>query len=246
MPYLAALLVFHPLLRRIHDFLRPISFQNGPSKSNGKSTYISAADGEARLEQRASFDFGFALIFLVALHGFSAFKILIILYMNFCVATRLPRKYVPAATWIFNIGTLFANELADGYKFTKIAAYFSPLDGAAFQEESLAHNWGVWLDSYGGLMSRWEILFNLTVLRLISFNMDYYFSLNSRGGSPIEVCGHPSIANSLLILTRRNNSTRQIFPNETELQHLRMPKNTTSATMLPMLFTPLYTSRVQS
>ena len=167
--------------------------------------------------------------------------------MNFCVATRLPRKYVPAATWIFNIGTLFANELADGYKFTKIAAYFSPLDGAAAQEESSAHNLGAWLDSYGGIMSRWEILFNLTVLRLISFNMDYYFSLTRRGGSPIEVCGHPSItAGLLLILIRRNNSTLQISPNETELQHLRMSKNTTSATMLPMLFTPLFTSRVQS
>lgn len=111
--------------------------------------------------------------------------------MNFCIATRLPRKYIPAATWIFNIATLFANELAGGYKFANIAAYLTPLEGPGPHDTNLDHNWGAWLDSYGGIISRWEILFNLTVLRLISFNMDYYFSLNMRGGSPIEVCCSP-------------------------------------------------------
>jgi hypothetical protein len=139
------------------------------------------------LEQRASFDFGFALIFLVALHGFSALKVLLILYANFCIATRVPHKYVPAATWIFNISTLFANELGDGYKFAKIIALFTPSDGFFSQEANTAHNWGPWLDSYGGIMPRWEVLFNITVLRLISFNMDYYFSLDRRSGSPTEV-----------------------------------------------------------
>ena len=47
--------------------------------------------------------------------------------------------------------------------------------------------WGRWLDSFGGLLSRWEILFNLTVLRMISFNMDYYWSLDRRSYSPVEV-----------------------------------------------------------
>jgi hypothetical protein len=184
-PYLAILLTFHPILRRIYNSLRPVATRKGFPKSNGNSAYISAADGEARMEQRASFDFGWALIFLVALHGFSVFKILVILYMNFNIATRVPRKYIPVATWVFNIGTLFANELSDGYKFAKIAAYLSPLEG--LQEPSMAHNWAEWLDSYGGIMSRWEILFNITVLRLISFNMDYYFSLNTRSGGSLEV-----------------------------------------------------------
>jgi hypothetical protein len=151
----------------------------------------------------------------VALHGFSAFKILLILYINFCIATRLPRKYVPAATWIFNISTLFANELAEGYKFEKIAAYLLPLDGVTLQETNVAHNWGIWLDSYGGIMSRWEILFNLTVLRLISFNMDYYFSLDRRSGSPEEVSRSPPPGCLLLMPIRRSNSTPPISPNGT-------------------------------
>jgi hypothetical protein len=50
-----------------------------------------------------------------------------------------------------------------------------------------SRNFGHTLDSYGGLMARWEVLFNFTVLRLISFNLDYYWSLNSKVGSPLEV-----------------------------------------------------------
>jgi protein-cysteine N-palmitoyltransferase HHAT len=182
MPYVAMLLLFQPVLRRVYDTIRPLPVRNGPSKANGKM-FISAIEGDARLEQRASFDFAFALVFLAAMHGFSALKVLLILYINFSIGTRLPRKIVPAATWIFNISILFANELCGGYKFVDIASYLAP----SGEEISFLQAWGAWLDSYGGIMSRWEVLFNITVLRLISFNMDYYFSLDRRGGSPIEV-----------------------------------------------------------
>ncbi|RWA11429.1 hypothetical protein EKO27_g3658 [Xylaria grammica] len=165
-PYLGALVVFHPLLRRLYNVV----------------LY------HQRLNQRASFDFGFAIIYLLALHGVSAFKILIILYLNYQVATTLPRKSVPVATWMFNIGTLFANELCKGYKFKNIASLLWVFLSGGLVDESNSSlvNWGGWLDSYGGLMGRWEILFNITVLRLISFNLDYYWSLDRRGYSPIE------------------------------------------------------------
>jgi hypothetical protein len=175
----------------LYNALRPLP-SNGSPRPNGPSSYISVAEGNARLNQRASFDFGFALVFLGALHGFSAIKVLIILYANYSLATGLPQKYIPAATWIFNICILFANELSNGYKFAKMAAYFSPL-GEGLESTNLLQSWGAWMDSYGGIMSRWEILFNITVLRLISWNMDYYWSLNRRCGSPEEVCG-PDIA----------------------------------------------------
>lgn len=181
MPYLALLLAFHPLLRKGYQALRPLRTRNGSPSLNGKSKYISAADGDAHLDQRASFDFGFALIFLCAMHGFSALKVLTILYANFKLATTLPRKYVPWATWIFNIGILFANELSDGYKFAGAATYLETTPG-------LFNSWGLWLDSYSGIMRRWEILFNITVLRLISFNLDYYFSTTHSAGSTLEVC----------------------------------------------------------
>lgn len=146
---------------------------------------------EARLEQRASFDFIFAMIFLAALHGFSLFKVLAILGINYNIATRLPRKLVPVATWIFNISTLFANELCIGYRYKDMAAVvsgYSPMMVRTAPVTSGLVAWGAWLDTYGGLMGRWEVLFNITVLRLISFNLDYYWSLDQRGGAnPIEV-----------------------------------------------------------
>jgi protein-cysteine N-palmitoyltransferase HHAT len=183
------LVILHPLLRRVYDTLRPVSeiSLRPDNKLNGSSTYTSVANGNARMNQRASFDYGFALVFLAALHGFSAFKVILILYLNFSIATRLPRKFVPVATWAFNIATLFANELCDGYKFAKMAQFIYLAGQGSLEKGTEIQNWGTFLDSYGGIMSRWEILFNITVLRLISYNMDYYWSLNKRAGSPLEV-----------------------------------------------------------
>lgn len=151
----------------------------------------SDAAADARLEQRISFDLGFALLFITALHGFSAFKVLFLLYVNYKIATALPHKYVPAASWIVNIGVLFANELCRGYPYSSI---FGVLPGSSASSGlgKGVQNIGTTLDQYGGLVSRWEVLFNITILRLLSFNMDYYWafsywSLGSRGTSPIEV-----------------------------------------------------------
>ncbi|KAI1104593.1 MBOAT-domain-containing protein [Jackrogersella minutella] len=181
-PYMTALLIFHPLLRRAYNAIVY------PIKATGQSARPTPEEADQRLNQRASFDFGFALIYLVALHGVSAFKILLILYANHQVATRLPKKFIPVATWVFNIGTLFANELCKGYRFENIATFIagSPVNNNLLDSGSALISWGRWLDSYGGLMSRWEILFNITVLRLISFNLDYYWSLDRRSYSPIE------------------------------------------------------------
>jgi hypothetical protein len=150
------------------------------------------AAADARMNQRISFDLLFAAIFLAALHGFSAFKILAILYANYCIGTKLPRQYVPAATWIFNVGTLFANEFSDGYSYAAMLGIFLP---STISEKGLpASNFGHTLDSYGGLIPRWEVLFNFTILRLISFNLDYYWSLNSRTSSPLEVLYPPTLS----------------------------------------------------
>lgn len=238
MPYVAILLVIQPLLRRVYETIRPLPPRNGPSKANGK-TFISAIEGDARLDQRASFDFGFALIFLTAMHGVSALKVLFILYINFSISTQLPRRLIPAATWIFNISILFTNELCGGYKFADMASYVAPGgDGIG-----LLQAWGTWLDSYGGVMSRWEVLFNITVLRLISYNMDYYFSLDRRGGSPIEVSISVASAYlaSLLMLTRRNNSTPLISQKGIGLQTLRRQRTTTFAITLATSFMPPFT-----
>ncbi|KAK4128634.1 MBOAT-domain-containing protein [Parathielavia appendiculata] len=181
LPYMALLLLFHPLLRRVWNAVYPVPQETKPSKLNSPEV------AEARLHQRASFDAAFALLYLVVLHGFSAAKILVILAINYKIATGLPRKYVPAVTWVFNICTLFANELCEGYKFRDTALLFTGRPALDLVTDTLGLvRLGEWLDSHGGLMGRWEILFNITVLRLISFNLDYYWSLDRRSSSPIE------------------------------------------------------------
>ncbi|KAI9722666.1 MAG: hypothetical protein M1812_001597 [Candelaria pacifica] len=194
-PYMFILLTVHPLLRRLYNTLFPFGPQaREPTFLSNEiqatsNTYRPAAVANARLQQRVSFDLVFAVVLLCGLHGFSALKIFVILYINYSLATRLPRKHVPLATWIFNIGILFANELCKGYQFSFIAEALLPWSSASVEGTITGNgslNWGSWLDSYGGLVPRWEILFNITVLRLISFNLDYYWSLGLIGGSPIE------------------------------------------------------------
>ena len=141
------------------------------------------------MNRRIFFDVGFSFLFLLALHGFSAPKVLLILYINYTLAMSLRKEYVPVATWIFNIGILFANELGKGYPYSDMAKIILPWSAAAKTSvgQDVKTNWGAVLDSYGGLNPRWEILFNVTVLRLISFNFDYVWSLDRRAGSPVEV-----------------------------------------------------------
>ena len=186
-PYLLTLLIFHPLIRRLYNaFVHPAATQSGNKKEEARPTLEEA---DERFAQRTSFDFGFAVVFLLALHGVSVLKVLAILYLNYQLATALPRRYVPAATWSFNVALLFANDIFRGYRFGDMAAWVvGPSSQVSLvNAPSSLVAWGRWLDGFGGLLSRWEILFNLTVLRMISFNMDYYWSLDRRSHSPVEV-----------------------------------------------------------
>ena len=143
--------------------------------------------GEVQLEQRMRFDFWFGLVFITALHGVSALKVLSILYINYRIGKDVPHSYVPAATWTFNLFILFANELCGGYPLERIVTLFAPGSGQYGESTSMLVQWAQHVDNLGGLMPRWEVLFKVTVLRLISFNMDNYWSVDYPAASPIEV-----------------------------------------------------------
>ncbi|KAK3071969.1 glycerol transporter [Teratosphaeriaceae sp. CCFEE 6253] len=177
LPYMAVVLMLHPLLRLVVE--RWVS--SGAPQSSDKN----GAAADARLQRRITFDLTFAAIFITALHGVSTLKVFTILWINYQVATGLPKRYMAIATWTFNIAILFANELCGGYRFADLAALVLPprTSGAGIQPGS---GIGAWMDSYGGLIPRWEVLFNITVLRLIAFNMDYLWSLERGASSPIE------------------------------------------------------------
>ncbi|KAJ5383855.1 Membrane bound O-acyl transferase MBOAT [Penicillium concentricum] len=180
-PLLLLLLIAHPLARRVYQSLTTRS--NVETKQLSHSVNGAA---EAQLEQRMRFDFWFGLIFITALHGVSALKVLSILYINFRIGKVVPRSYVPTATWVFNISVLFANELSGGYSFERIAKVLAPGSVALEDGATGLVQWAQTLDDLGGLMPRWEILFKVTVLRLISFNMDCHWSADYPAASPIE------------------------------------------------------------
>ena len=188
-PYMLALLVAHPLLRRVYNKLVPVR--------SALRTPIQT--GDSRLEQRLSFDFGFALLFVSVLHGFSALKILSILYLNYSIAKRLPHNFIVPVTWAFNISTLFANELCAGYPYHTLLS-FVPIIGTSDVTQSFAAT----IDGIGGLVSRWEVLFNITVLRLVSFNIDYRWSLDQPRSVSLEVRALPGLSIPVLNVTRRN------------------------------------------
>lgn len=194
LPALSLLLLVHPLLRRLYNYV------SSSGKSSSQKPGVGSS-GTAGYASRINFDFVSGLVFISALHGFSVLKILTLLYINYCIALRLPREYIPGATWIFNITVLFANELARGYRFSSLAEAAAPFYAGAADA-------GKFLDGWGGLIPRWEVHFNITILRLIAFNMDHYWSLaRDRAGSPLEVSPNVlSLSNKLTLIHQRRNS----------------------------------------
>ncbi|KAL0578918.1 glycerol transporter [Marasmius crinis-equi] len=110
-----------------------------------------------------------SLLFLSGLHGTSILKIILILTVNFAIAKACKAsKFGPVLTWVFNVLVLYMNDRYHGYRFGDILPSLEILD------------------AFTGFHPRWHINFNITMLRLVSFSMDYYWSCKGVGGS--EVC----------------------------------------------------------
>ncbi|CAJ0760440.1 6449_t:CDS:10 [Entrophospora sp. SA101] len=127
---------------------------------------FSASSSSAKLPSqflsRIYFSLTFSLIFLYVLFGNSLIKILIILTLSYLISMIFKgSKLNPVITWIFNLTILFLNENYDGYRFEML-------------DERLG-----FLDLNKGLLPRWNITFNFSMLRIISYNMDYYWSFHS-------------------------------------------------------------------
>lgn len=253
MRYILILVILHPTLRRAYDYahhlLKPISSVSTTKTTHQSIPRTSRAHESNRIDRRINFDVFFGVFYLVALHGFSAAKAFLILYINFILATQLTKRYVPAATWAFNIGILFANEFGKGYPFAIVADKFRPWSGSSDTgpEGSSQVSWGTMLDSYGGLIPRWEVLFKFAILRMISFNFDYHWSLNRAGDSPWEVCSSAEAfshgSKSKLIVTRRSSLTRPISPTGIEYQYRSVLKTTHFVTTWHISYMRHYTSQ---
>lgn len=123
-----------------------------------------------RKEKRITYDMWFGLVFLFVIHGFGALKLLIIVLFTYGIAHLAKGSMLnPAMTWVTVVGLLFLNEKYQGYKFIWI-------------HPSLAA-----LDAWAGLLDRWHIHFNITALRLVSHNLDYYWSLKTPAKREVSV-----------------------------------------------------------
>ncbi|EPZ34993.1 Membrane bound O-acyl transferase, MBOAT domain-containing protein [Rozella allomycis CSF55] len=96
-------------------------------------------------------------IFLFILHEFGAAMILLLVSINYIIAKKFNRtKFNPALTWILNILYLCLMEYA---------------------ENILVPRFSVGLPLVGSVR-RWPVYFKVTLLRMISFNIDYYKSFS--------------------------------------------------------------------
>ena len=112
-----------------------------------------------------SFNLIFSFGFIGVLHGAAGLlKIVLILCFNFALVKGFRRffggRLMVALLWTSSIAILFLNDRYRGYKFADI---ITPL---------------AFLDQYNGVMSRWYVTFNISILRIISFAMDYYWFTN--------------------------------------------------------------------
>ena len=120
------------------------------------------------IRARLTFYALFSGAFITFCNGSGVVFMLTIAGVNFsigrlCAGTPL----CPVLTWLFNAGILLLNERFRGYRYADL----------------LGVSYG-YLDGYRGLFG-WETLFNLVVLRMISFNIDYHWAvLASASPSP--------------------------------------------------------------
>ncbi|KAM6504106.1 MBOAT, membrane-bound O-acyltransferase family domain containing protein [Amanita muscaria] len=109
------------------------------------------------------FNIIFSIFAIIGLHGANIIKIGVILGLNYAIAKQFCRsgtasKLGPILTWTFNAAALFGSEIYQGCPFSSLSKHLA------------------FLDSFQGVYPGWHVTFNITMLRLISFNMDYYWS----------------------------------------------------------------------
>ncbi|KAH9902410.1 MBOAT-domain-containing protein [Cubamyces lactineus] len=127
----------------------------------------------------------FSTIMLFALHGTSAVKVFFIISVNYAIAKSTGASRAnPIITWVFNALVLFAIERHSGFRYASIHPILASLD--------------VW----EGVYPRWYISFNISMLRLVSFNMDYYWACKGVGlpdtGSVMSDKQRPRVSHSLV------------------------------------------------
>ncbi|ODQ77348.1 hypothetical protein BABINDRAFT_163605 [Babjeviella inositovora NRRL Y-12698] len=113
---------------------------------------------------RLYFDSTFGLLFLVAAHGCNAVRVLLHFAVFYLIGRTPNKKASTVLLWVWGVATLFINDNFRAYPFGNIVPALAFLD-----------------TGFKGIIERWDVFYNFTLLRLLSFNFDYlerkhYFS----------------------------------------------------------------------
>ena len=88
-------------------------------------------------------------VFVLLLHGLKAIEPLLLIILNYVLIKSIKkREFIVPFTWLYAIGSL------------------------ALLESPLSQSFNFWL--WNGFLPRWNIVFKISILRLISFNLDYH------------------------------------------------------------------------
>lgn len=127
--------------------------------------WISKNNVSVRLWFYTIFSFGFLLF----CNGASIFFILAIVSINYNIGALFGKSSLtPWLTWIFNPLILLFNEKYHGYRYADVFFFTKAISTNLYDKLAA-------LDTYHGIFP-WYVLFNLVVLRMISFNMDRYWA----------------------------------------------------------------------
>ncbi|PWN54340.1 hypothetical protein IE53DRAFT_308466 [Violaceomyces palustris] len=117
----------------------------------------------------------FTTIFVLALHGTNALKLVLMCALNFALAKALGgTRLAPVAIWALNVAALFTIHWNDGIKYASMSSSLAFLDG------------------YQGLLPRWQINYNITMLRLVSFSLDLHWARQVAAGSRTNAATTPA------------------------------------------------------
>ncbi|ODV77836.1 MBOAT-domain-containing protein [Suhomyces tanzawaensis NRRL Y-17324] len=105
-----------------------------------------------QVTKRTYYDFGFGVFFLFAIHGFNTPKLLIHIAINYSITHFIKNhRAAIAVTWVYGLLTLFVNDW-----------YWDYPTGISIIDHG-----------FKGIVERWDVFYNFTLLRMMSFNMDY-------------------------------------------------------------------------
>lgn len=113
---------------------------------------------------KLKFDFLFGIVYVIVFHGINSVRLLGHILIMYCISHILRKKQNIAivSLWVYGIGSLFINHNFRKYPFANILSILSPLD-----------------NGYKGIIERWDVFYNFTLLRILSYNFDYVERYNN-------------------------------------------------------------------